>query len=85
MRIEVGAPGEHLLGPQEETVRERFTDPVRSRCDLRLGQEVTAVGGRRSAGRLPLTLDDGSTVEADTLLVAVGRVPNSVRLDLEAA
>ncbi|MFE5559810.1 mycothione reductase [Streptomyces sp. NPDC056544] len=74
---------EQLLGPQDETVRERFTDLVRSRYDLRLGREVTAVGGR--PGGLRLTLDDGSTVEADALLVAVGRVPNSDRLDLEAA
>ncbi|WP_327739229.1 mycothione reductase [Streptomyces nojiriensis] len=74
---------EHLLGPQDETVRERFTDLVRCRYDLRLGREVTAVGGR--PGALRLTLDDGSAVEADMLLVAVGRVPNSDRLDLGAA
>ncbi|WP_030303356.1 mycothione reductase [Streptomyces katrae] len=74
---------EQLLGPQDETVRERFTELVRSRYDLRLGREVTAVGGR--PGALRLTLDDGSTVEADVLLVAVGRVPNSDGLDLEAA
>ncbi|MET9694172.1 mycothione reductase [Streptomyces sp. NPDC006514] len=73
----------HLLGPQDETVRERFTDLARSRYDLRLGREVTAVGGR--PGALRLTLDDGATVEADMLLVAVGRVPNSDRLNLEAA
>ncbi len=74
---------EHLLGPQDETVRERFTELVRSRYDLRLGRELTAVGGR--PGALRLTLDDGSTVAADMLLVAVGRIPNSDRLDLEAA
>ncbi|MEU7036450.1 mycothione reductase [Streptomyces sp. NPDC046237] len=74
---------EHLLGPQDETVAERFTALVRSRYDLRLGQELTAVGGR--PGDLRLTLDDGSTVEADMLLVAVGRVPNTDRLNLEAA
>ncbi|MFF3085319.1 mycothione reductase [Streptomyces nojiriensis] len=74
---------EHLLGPQDETVRARFTDLVRSRYDLRLGREVTAVDGR--PGALRLTLDDGSAVEADMLLVAVGRVPNSDRLDLGAA
>lgn len=74
---------ERLLGPQDETVAERFTELVRSRYDLRLGREVTAVAG--SPGALRLTLDDGSTVEADTLLVAVGRVPNSDRLNLEAA
>ncbi|MFD8289612.1 mycothione reductase [Streptomyces lavendulae] len=74
---------ERLLGPQDETVAERFTELVRSRHDLRLGREVTAVAG--TPGALRLALDDGSTVEADTLLVAVGRVPNSDRLNLDAA
>ncbi|MER7730067.1 mycothione reductase [Streptomyces erythrochromogenes] len=72
----------HLLGPQDETVAERFTELVRSRYDLRLGRELTRVGGR--PGALRLTLDDGSTVDADMLLVAVGRTPNSDRLDLGA-
>ncbi|GGZ72728.1 mycothione reductase [Streptomyces subrutilus] len=74
---------ERLLGPQDETVAELFTDLARDRYDLRLGREVTGVGGR--PGALRLTLDDGSTVEADMLLVAAGRVPNSDRLDLDAA
>ncbi|MFD6917880.1 mycothione reductase [Streptomyces virginiae] len=74
---------EHLLGEQDETVRERFTDLVRSRYELRLSRELTAVGGR--PGALRLTLDDGSTVESDMLLVALGRLPNSDRLNLRAA
>ncbi|MFI5867407.1 mycothione reductase [Streptomyces sp. NPDC051546] len=74
---------DRLLGPQDETVAERFTELVRSRYDLRLGREVTAVDGR--PGALRLTLDDASTVEADLLLVAAGRVPNSDRLNLDAA
>ncbi|MEU9233655.1 mycothione reductase [Streptomyces subrutilus] len=72
-----------LLGPQDETVAERFTELARARYDLRLGREVTEVGGR--PGALRLSLDDGSAIEADMLLVAVGRVPNSDRLNLEAA
>jgi mycothione reductase len=36
-------------------------------------------------GALRIALDDGTTVEADTLLVAVGRVPNGDRMDLDAA
>ncbi|MFE2547543.1 mycothione reductase [Streptomyces sp. NPDC059355] len=74
---------QRLLGPQDETVAERFTELVRSRYDLRLGREVTALGGR--PGALLLTLDDGTTVDADMLLVAVGRVPNGDRLNLDAA
>lgn len=74
---------ERLLGPQDETVAERFTELVRSRYDLRLGRELTGVGGR--PGALRLSLDDGSTIDADMLLVAVGRTPNSDRLNLGAA
>ncbi|KIX64414.1 hypothetical protein SF23_20795 [Streptomyces sp. MBRL 10] len=72
-----------LLGPQDEAVSRRFTELVRSRHDLRLGRELTALGA--SPGALRLALDDGSTVDADTLLVAVGRIPDSDRLDLGAA
>lgn len=74
---------DRLLGPLDETIAERFTELAASRHDLRLGRELTAVGGR--PGALRLTLDDGSTVGADMLLVAVGRVPNSDRLNLEPA
>ncbi|MEU8465545.1 mycothione reductase [Streptomyces sp. NPDC029003] len=74
---------DHLLGPQDEEVAARFTELARGRHDLRLGREVTAVGGR--PGELRLTLDDGSTVGADLLLVAAGRLPNGDRLDLDAA
>ncbi|WP_392894889.1 mycothione reductase [Streptomyces sp. LN699] len=73
----------YLLGPQDETVAERFTDLARARYDLRLGRELTAAGGE--AGALTLTLDDGSTFEADMLLVAAGRIPNGDRLELGAA
>lgn len=74
---------ERLLSTLDETVSERFTELARSRYDLGLGREVTAVGGR--PGALLLTLDDASRVEADMLLVATGRVPNSDRLNLAAA
>ncbi|MER7762235.1 mycothione reductase [Streptomyces sp. NPDC097619] len=74
---------ERLLGPQDETVAERFTELAGERYDLRLGRELTGLDG--APGRLRLTLDDGSTVAADMLLVAVGRTPNGDRLDLEAA
>lgn len=74
---------DHLLGPQDESIADRFTALARSRYDLRLGREVTAVEGR--PGALRLRLDDASTIEADMLLVAAGRVPNSDRLGVEAA
>lgn len=72
-----------LLGGQDEDVARRFTELARERWDVRTGRELTAVDAAGDGVRL--TLDDGGTVEADTLLVAVGRVPNGDRMDLPKA
>ena len=72
-----------LLGGQDETVTEEFTALLAKRYDLRLGREATRVSGE--PGALRITLDDDTTVEADTLLVAIGRAPNGDRMELDAA
>ncbi|MCV7420554.1 mycothione reductase [Mycobacterium yunnanensis] len=72
-----------LGGPQDDDVRSTFTTLMRGRHDLRLGTELSSLRG--SAGDLQLLLTDGSTVEADVLLVAVGRTPNGDRLNLASA
>ncbi|MEU5796904.1 mycothione reductase [Streptomyces sp. NPDC047813] len=74
---------DRLLGQQDESVSEAFTDAMRARWDLRLGRELTGVSGE--PGNLLLTLDDGTELRADTLLVAVGRRPNGDLLDLDQA
>ncbi|MEW1693057.1 mycothione reductase [Streptomyces sp. NPDC091265] len=74
---------DRLLGQQDETVSAALTEAVRPSWDLRLGRSLTKVSG--TAGDLVLTLDDGKEVRADTLLVAVGRRPNSDLLDLDKA
>lgn len=74
--------GDALLGPQDETVVTEFTKLAGERYDLRLGREATSVSG--TPGALRIGLDDRSVVEADTLLVAVGRIPNGDRMDLDA-
>lgn len=74
---------EQLLGPQDESIAGEFTELARRRFELHLGRELTRLEG--VAGALRLVLDDGTTLAADTLLVAVGRIPNSDRLDLGAA
>lgn len=75
--------GQLLGGPQDEAVRSVYTELMRSKYDLRCGSEVTEISG--SAGDLVITLGDGSTVRADTLLVAAGRRSNSDRLDVQKA
>jgi len=72
-----------LLGGQDETVTGEFTALLAKRYDLRLGRAATRVSGE--PGALRITLDDDTTVEADTLLVAVGRAPNGDRMELDAA
>jgi mycothione reductase len=74
---------ERLLGPQDESVADAYTELARDRFELHLGRELTKLEG--DPGALRLVLDDESAVEADTLLVAVGRTPNTDRLDLEKA
>lgn len=83
-RITIVEKSDSLLsGPQDGEVRAAYTDVVRDRYDLRLGTELRTLAG--TAGDLHLTLDDGSTVAADVLLVASGRTPNGDRLNLDAA
>ncbi|MDT7684608.1 MAG: mycothione reductase [Pseudonocardiales bacterium] len=74
---------DQLLGTQDETVATRFTELARRRYGVRLGGQISEVTGEE--GDILITLDDGAALEADTLLVAVGRVPNSDRLNVRAA
>ncbi|WP_112236653.1 mycothione reductase [Kribbella monticola] len=74
---------ERLLGPQDEAVAKALTELAGERFELRLGRELKKLEGE--PGALRLVLDDGAVVEADTLLVVVGRTPNSDGLDLDKA
>ncbi|TDW92859.1 mycothione reductase [Kribbella pratensis] len=74
---------DHLLGPQDESVAQAYTELARHRFELHLGRELTKLEG--GPGALRLRLDDGTTLTACTLLVAVGRTPNSDKLDLDKA
>jgi mycothione reductase len=82
-RVTVIARGAPLLRHIDREIAERFTEQVGHRWDLRLNSVVTALAG--DAGGVRLELGDGSVVEADLLLVATGRIPNSDRLNLSAA
>ncbi|MBW0117381.1 mycothione reductase [Pseudonocardia abyssalis] len=82
-RVTIIGRGQQLLRSQDETVAERFTAAVRDRWDVRLGQSITSA--RHGADGVELTLQDGSSVRGDLVLVATGRKPNSDRLDLEKA
>jgi mycothione reductase len=77
--------GPTMLPHHDEDIQRSFTDRARERFDVRLDTDVTRV--EPSAGGLVVHLDGPGgpgTVEAETMLVAVGRVPNSDELDVAA-
>jgi len=72
-----------LLGQADHEIAGRFTELVRPRWDLRLGRTVSRLERWNSGVRAHL--DDGTTVDADVLLVATGRRSNSDLMDLDKA
>lgn len=72
-----------LLGGQEPFAGELVGDGLRELgVDLRLGVSPTSVV-RTEHDTVEVTLDDGSTIVADEVLVATGRVPRTSDLGLE--
>lgn len=74
---------EQLLRTIDEDLSVRINEILTHRYDMRTGVEVSAA--RDVDGGVELTLDDGSTLRADALLVATGRIPNGDLLGAEAA
>jgi dihydrolipoamide dehydrogenase len=72
-----------LLAREEEFACEEVTDALAEQgVDIRTGRNATAV--RREGETVSVTLDDGATVSAEQLLVAVGRKPQVAGLGLES-
>lgn len=75
--------GEQILRGFDADVRRFIADEMRKHgVDLRCHIDVTAI--EKKSGGLCATLNDGSSVMADTVLYATGRVPNVAGLGLEA-
>ena len=69
----------------DDDVREVLAEEIRKKgIDLRFDKNVTALE-EIAGGGVRATLTDGSVVEADQVLFATGRVPNSANLGLEEA
>jgi mycothione reductase len=75
--------GPALLRYLDETLSERFTAVARTQWDVRT--DAVALDARQDGDQIRLRLSDGSQASGDVLLVATGRVPNSDRLNLDAA
>ncbi|GAB2988890.1 mycothione reductase [Amycolatopsis acidiphila] len=71
-----------LLRSEDEDISARFTEQASRRFDVRLDRKTRRV--RRTGSGIELELDGGEVVEADELLIAVGRRPNSDLLDVAA-
>ncbi|GIF73039.1 dihydrolipoyl dehydrogenase family protein [Asanoa siamensis] len=72
-----------LLSRAEPFAGERVTTSLREAgATVRTGVEVASVT-RDSDGTVHLTLTDGERIEADELLVAVGRTPNTADIGLD--
>ena len=77
--------GEHLLSRHDKDIRARFTDHYGERFDLRLNATVQRVSPRGTGVHLDLATPSGpQQVQAEVLLVATGRQPNSDVLDVAA-
>ncbi len=76
--------GEQVLRGFDDDVRHFIAQEMRKTgVDLRVGSDVRAI--HRGAHGLEVTLIDGSTLAADVVLYATGRIPNVRGLGLEAA
>jgi glutathione reductase (NADPH) len=77
--------GEQVLRGFDDDVRNTLAGEMKKKgIDIRLNLNVTALS-RDDAGILTASLDDGSELQADTVLFATGRVPNVRGLGLRDA
>jgi mycothione reductase len=82
-RVTVVNRSSRLLRAEDAEISTKFTEIARRRWDVRLDTEVEKIETHQDGVRA--TLDDGSTVEADLVLVATGRRSNADQLDLHRA
>jgi mycothione reductase len=75
--------GDKLTKHLDQDIGAAFNEVAKQHWDVRPGYHLTRVHMEGDA--VCMTLDDGSMLETDLLLVATGRVPNGDRLDLGAA
>jgi len=74
---------EKILRGFDDDLRGQLTDEMQKKgIDLRTGVNVTSIAKTKSG--ISLTLTDGDTLEADAVMYATGRSPNTQGLGLEA-
>jgi len=83
VRVTMVIRGATLLRHYDDTICERFTRIAATKWELHTRRNV--VGAQARGAGVALQLDDGSTLNADLLLVATGRLSNADLLDAEQA
>ncbi|WP_424188521.1 mycothione reductase [Actinokineospora sp. G85] len=78
VEVTIVVRGGRLLRHEDTDISTRFTELAQERWDVRLGRTVARVSADGPVKRVEL--DNGDAVEAEVLLLAVGRVPNSDQL-----
>ncbi|MBE7197233.1 MAG: glutathione-disulfide reductase [Parafilimonas terrae] len=73
--------GDKLLRGFDDEIRDHLAAAYAQRMDLRLGRTLRSI--ERTADGLVATLDDGSAITSDQVLLATGRRPNIEGLGLE--
>ena len=76
--------GDHVL-PREDEDAARVVEAGLEAAGVRILPGVRAESASREGSTTTLTLSDGSTVSAEAVLVAAGRVPNTDRIGLDEA
>ncbi len=82
-RVSIVIRGSTMLRHCDDTLCERFTDIASKKWEIH--NHCNVVGATRDDDGITLELDTGATLQADTLLVATGRIPNGDLLDAELA
>ena len=82
VRVSIVARGDALLRFKDPTVSHRFTEVARRQWDVHTGQHPERV--EHGPDGVRVLLPDGTAVEGDELLVAVGRKSNGDLLNLPA-
>ena len=76
----------HILSGFDDDIRQFLSREMgKTGIDIRLNTQVAGITRNSPTGPLDIALSDGHRIEADTVLFATGRRPNTQGLGLEAA
>lgn len=86
VHVTVIGRSDRMLRDEDEDISERFTELATQHWDVRLNRAITTVEQDELETRMYLDGPDGfETVEADALLIAAGRIPNTDLLNVTAS